>query len=117
MSFQEKIQNWVSLDNQIRILTDKTKELRSKKNDTCDEILTYVTTNKLDNAVVQISDGRLKFVETKQQQPLTYKFVEECLINCIGDQVKVKQIINYMKQNRETKVVPDIKRTYNKIQE
>lgn len=114
MSFQEKIQHWVSLDNQIRHLTDKTKELRNKKNDTCDEILSYVNTNKLDNAVVQISDGRLRFVETKQQQPLTYKFVEECLNHCIQDQSKVKQMISYMKQHRETKVVPEIKRTYNK---
>lgn len=113
MSFQEKIQTWVSLDNQLRILSDKTKELRNKRNDTCEQIFSYVKTNKLDNAVVQISDGKLRFVETKQQQPLTFKYVEDCLNHCIDDKSKVKEILTFIKQNREPKFVPDIKRSYN----
>jgi len=113
MSFQEKIQTWVSLDNQLRILSDKTKELRNKRNYTCDQIFSYVKTNKLDNAVVQISDGKLRFVETKQQQPLTFKYIEDCLNQCIDDKSKVKEILTFIKQNREPKIVPDIKRTYN----
>ena len=32
MSFEESIQKWVSLDNQLRSLHDKTKQLREDKN-------------------------------------------------------------------------------------
>lgn len=113
MTFQEKIQTWVSLDNQLRILSDKSKELRNKRNEMCDEIFTYVKANKLDNAIVQISDGKLRFVETKQQQPLTFKYIEECLNDCIDDEQKVKDILTYIKSNREPKILPDIKRSYN----
>ena len=31
MSFEKQIQQWVSLDNQIKILNEKTRDLRSKK--------------------------------------------------------------------------------------
>jgi hypothetical protein len=32
MSFEESIQKWVSLDNQLRSIQDKTKQLREDKN-------------------------------------------------------------------------------------
>ena len=57
MSFESSIQNWVALDNQIKTLSDRLKELRTKRNDIGDNIISYVETNELSNAVVKISDG------------------------------------------------------------
>ena len=31
MSFEQQIQQWVAIDNQMKILNDKLKELRDKK--------------------------------------------------------------------------------------
>jgi len=112
MSFEDNIKNWVAIDNQLKILTDRTKELREKKNNMEESIMTYVHTHKLINAVVNISDGKLKFVTTKQSQPLTLKFVEECLSKCIKSDEQVKQIMNHLKNSRESKFTPDIKRYY-----
>ena len=77
-----------------------------------DNIINDVRTNKLTNAVVSISDGKLKFVNTKQTSPLTLKFVEECLAKCIKSEDQVNQIMTYIKDSREVKYVPDIKRYY-----
>jgi len=112
MSFEETIKEWVAIDNQLKVLNEKTKELREKKNTKEESILNYVRTNKLSNAVVNISDGKLKFVTTKQTPTLTLKFVENCLSKCIKSENQVKQIVNYIKETREVKLTPDIKRYY-----
>ena len=113
MSLEENIKKWVSIDNQLKTLSEKTKELREVKNTTEELILEYVETKKMNNATVNISDGKLRFTNTKQTAPLTLKYVEECLTHCIGKEEQVTVIMNYIKESREIKYVPDIKRTYN----
>lgn len=113
MSLEENIKKWVSLDNQLKTLTEKTKELREARSTTEELILDYVETKKMNNATVNISDGRLRFISSKQTAPLTLKYVEECLTQCIANQETVEKIMDYIKEKREVKYVPDIKRTYN----
>ena len=110
MSFENQIQQWVSIDNQLRVLNDKAKELRESKNVLCKNITSHVEKNNLGNLTIQISDGQLKFAETKIAAPLTYKHLEKCLAEIINNETQVKQIIDYVKQNREIKMVPEIKR-------
>lgn len=113
MSFEENVKKWVALDNQIRILNDKAKELKENRNDTENAIMKYVETNKLTNATVNISDGKLRFVTNKQTAPLTLKYVEDCLKKCINNNDQVQQIMDFIKESREVKISPDIKRSYN----
>jgi FtsZ-binding cell division protein ZapB len=113
MSFEQNIQQWVSIDNQIRLLNDKIHELREKKHNLCENITSHVENNNLRNATVQISDGKLKFVTTKVAAPLTFKYLEKSLGEVIKNQTQVKQIVEYLKDNRDTKVVPEIKRISN----
>jgi len=115
MSLEENIKKWVSVDNQLKTLNEKTKELRDIKNNTEQVILDYVETNKMTNATVNISDGKLKFVSTKQTAPLTLKYVEECLTHFIKNTDQVTTIMDYIKETREVKYMPDIKRTYTNL--
>jgi hypothetical protein len=107
------IQNWVELDNELKKLNEKTKDIRTRKNDIEDKIMTYVEDNNMSNSVVNITDGKIKFCETKQTSPLTLGFLEKCLSEVIANQSQVKQIVDYIKSKRETKMVPEIKRYYN----
>ena len=113
MSLEENIKKWVSIDNQLKTVTDKAKELREAKNNMEEVILDYVEAKKMNNATINISDGKLRFVSTKQTAPLTLKYVEECLASCIKNEEQVSLIMTHIKESRETKYVPDIKRTYN----
>jgi Lhr-like helicase len=113
MSFEQHIQQWVSIDNQMKQLTDKIKELRDKKNTLNDAIFNHVDNSNLSNATVQISDGRIKFVKTKDTQVLTFKYLETCLHEIIKNEDQVNKIIEYIKNKREIKYVPEIKRFYN----
>tara|TARA_B100001027_G_scaffold216251_2_gene192071 strand:+ start:979 stop:1320 length:342 start_codon:yes stop_codon:yes gene_type:complete len=109
MSFEKSIQSWVSLDNELKILNNKTRELREKRNLVSDSIIKYVQTNRLDNSVVEISDGQLRFANVNSQQTLTFKFLENTLKELYTDN-EVKKIINYIKSKRNVQQHMDIKR-------
>ena len=97
----------------MKQLTDKIKELRDKKNTLNDAIFSHVEKSNLSNATVQISDGKIKFVQTKDTQVLTFKYLETCLHEIIKNEDQVNKIIDYIKNKREIKYVPEIKRFYN----
>jgi hypothetical protein len=111
-SFQKNIQDWVALDNQIKTLNQQAKELRNNRNVLTNNIFTYAESNNLENAVIKISDGKLKFQNVKSTSPLTFRFIEECLNDVISNEEQVKTIIKYIKSKRETKYNYDIKRSY-----
>ena len=113
MTFEQNIQQWVSIDNQIKLLNDKIHELREKKQRISENINSHIEQNDLKNATVQISDGRLRFVSTKVAPPLTFKYVEKSLGDVIKNPIQVKKIVEYLKTHREFKIVPEIKRISN----
>lgn len=114
MSFENQIQQWVQLDNQLKIINDRAKELREKRNDLENTITNYASSNNLSNSMIQISDGRLKFVNTKVQEPLTFKYLEKTLSEVIKNESQVNLIMEHIKQKRGVKIVPEIKRFSNK---
>jgi|688.fasta_scaffold714395_2 hypothetical protein len=112
MSFEQNIQQWIALDNQMKILNDRHKELRDKKHTLSNQINCYVETKQLANSTINISDGKLKFINVKDTQQLTFKYLETCLGEIIKNEEQVKKIIEYVKNKREIKSVPEIKRFY-----
>lgn len=115
MSFEQNIQQWVSIDNQMKLLSDKMKALREKKTELSDQINNHIETNFPEgtNASVKISDGHIKFMKVKETQVLTFKYLETCLSEIIKNEEQVKKIVDYIKDKREIKYVPEIKRYYN----
>jgi hypothetical protein len=113
MSFEEDIKRWVYYDNKSKELNEQIKINRTNKSNLTEKIMNHIDENPtLQDAVVKISDGRLKFSQNKQTAPITLAFLETCLNDIIQDQSGVKKIMEYIKSQRETKIVPDIKRYY-----
>ena len=115
MDFEEQIQKWVSIDNQMKILNDKMKELREKKNTISEEINAHIETKfpEATNPTVKLSDGQIRLIKVKETQQLTFKYLETCLSEIIKNEEQVKKIVDYIKDKREIKYVPEIKRYYN----
>ena len=111
--FQENIKKLVQLDTQIKKLNDDTKTIRNEKNSLTENILTFVDRNKLNSSTIKISDCKLRFAQVKQTAPITLHFLETCLLETIGDEHKVNQLMTYIKHRREIKTINDIKRYYN----
>jgi hypothetical protein len=112
MSFENQIQQWVLIDNELKKMNDISKELRDKRAQLSDNITKYAGNNNLSSAVIQISDGKIKFANTKIQEPLTFKYLEKSLSEVIKNESQVKLIIEHIKSNRNTKLTTEIKRFY-----
>jgi HD superfamily phosphohydrolase len=113
MNFEQTIQQWVLLDNQIKIYNEKLKELRDKRDNIEEKLSDHAKNNNLMNSVIKTDDSRLKFVNTKIIAPLTFKYIEKTLGEIIKNTEQVNTIVNYIKNNREQKILPEIKRYYN----
>ena len=110
--YQEKIKRWVHCDNELISLRNQMRELRSERTDLKDQIYTYAETNNLEHATIQLRDGNLKLQQIKQSSPLTFKFLKECLTNCLNSEESVNEIIKYIKERREVNTYYDIRRPF-----
>lgn len=111
--FETQIKQWIQIDNKLKGLNEETKGLREKRNELEKNITVYATTNSLSNSVIQTSDGKLKFTNTKIPEPLTFKYLEKTLGEIIKNENQVKLIMDHIKQKREIKIIPEIKRYSN----
>jgi len=112
MGFEEDIKQWIKLDNETKQYNEQLGILRKTKKELRTSIWSYANDNNLQHAVIQISDGNLKFQNTKISQPLTLKFINECLGECINDKSQVESIMNYIKEQRSISYVNNIKCSY-----
>lgn len=110
MSFESQIQQWVSLDNQHKQLNEKIREIRDKRNTLEENIINHVSSNNLSNVTVELNDNKIKFVNTRVTEPLTFKYLEKTLGEVIKNESQVNLIMEHIKKKRNTKIVPEIKR-------
>ena len=83
--FKENIKQWVTLDNELRILNEHVKELRDKRNSINEDIIRYVETNQLNASTIQLSDGSLKFAKQKIYAPYFIEEVRRNIIETYGE--------------------------------
>lgn len=108
--FIEDVQKWALLDAQLKVVNEKTRKMREMKNTLTKQICEFVETNNL-RTTIGLNDGELKIYEKREYSPLTYSYIEECLKSIIKNQEHIDYIIKYLKENREIKIVQDIRRT------
>jgi hypothetical protein len=113
MSLEQNIKEWVQLDNQLRVYSENIKVIKDRKT----ELLSRIVGDdekfgaNLQSKSIQISDGKLKFQNTKVFSPLSFKYLQGSLEKIIRNEDQVQQIIDYVRNNREFKLVPEIKRS------
>jgi hypothetical protein len=87
--FVENIQKWVILDKQLKLIHEKTKEIREHKHRLTDDICGYIQNKSLSTTKIEISDGELKMYEKKEYSPLTFTYIEESLAKILTDIAEV----------------------------
>ena len=110
--FQNNIKQWVTIDNNIKTLSENLKDLKAERSQISDNILNFVEQENLNTTTIQINDGALKFTKTKQTSNLTLSYVKECLEKCISNEDDINNIMNVIKTSRESKYSNEIKRSY-----
>jgi hypothetical protein len=111
--FVDSIRNWVILDKQLKIVADKSKELRSKKSAIGDRICEFMEDQNIADKPIKINgEGQLQLVEKKDYSPLTFSYIEERLAEIIEEEDQVEFIINHLRDHREINVYSDLKMVY-----
>ena len=116
----DSVKNWVKLDNHIKTLNEELKALREKRRTSEQDIIVWgdPLMKQGQKPTININDGKLRLVETKMSAPLSLKYVEERLQACLGEhqQDTIDKIMRDIKDNREYKLVQEVKRVYNKVE-
>ena len=101
--FQNDLKNWYILDNKFRDLSLQLNIIKNEKNEIKNKITEFIQSNNLEKKSIKIDNTQFRFVNQKQIQPLTFKFLKECLDDCIQNSEQVDQLIDYIKSKREIK--------------
>lgn len=112
--FVENVKKWVAIDTQLKAINERTKQIREMKTNLQTNIHAYMENKNLLDKKIGVSDGELRFVERKEQTALSFGYIERCLQEIMPEKSHVDYIIQYLKDKRETSVVSEIRRTYNK---
>jgi hypothetical protein len=92
-NFIGNVQQWVAIDTQLKVISEKIRNIRNRKNELLREINDYVKKNDMQNTRIEISDGELRFYEKKEYSPLTYTYLENCLGEIIPDKKEAISIV------------------------
>jgi hypothetical protein len=112
--FIEKVKKWVVMDSQLKLVNEKTKQLREMKSQLNHQICDFMNNHNLAQNKITISDGELRLHEKKEYSTITFGYIQRCLADLIKDDTQVEFIIQYLKDKREITTSSDIKRTYKK---
>ena len=99
------VRSWVHFDNLAATFSRQAQQARTARSRWEEQILSLLRTNKMTNAIIQISGGRLTVVEEKHSQPLTLQRLESLLHEFYntkpkGSDDETMEIMNFIKQNR-----------------
>ena len=109
-NFHNDLKNWYILDTKFRNLSLELNVIKNEKNEIKNKITEFIQSNNLEKKSIKIDNTQFRFVNQKQIQPLTFKFLKECLDDCIQNSEQVDQLIDYIKSKREIKEFLDLKK-------
>jgi hypothetical protein len=112
--FVDNVKKWVLCDQQLKLIKEKSDNIRDMKHTLSSSICTYMDENNLSQNEIEITGGKLKIYEKKEYSPLTFSYIEQSLAKIIPDKSHVQFIIQYLKENREIKTTTDLKSIYKK---
>jgi len=110
--FKELVCEWVKLDDIVRVKNAELKEIKSDKKSIEEYILECM--NKLDEGVIDISDGKLRLNKTKTKSGLKQTIIQEALTELTKDNTQAQTMTQYILDKRPVVERMNLKRTFNR---
>lgn len=112
--FEENVKKYVLIDNKIKSAQDAIRILKKEKENAGENILIYIKTNKLEEAPINITGGKIKYFVSKTTSPINQTYIQNRLETYFKSKTKAKEVTDFIYSNRETKERETIKRTKNR---
>ena len=109
MEIKEELIKWINLEKRYKDLSEEISDIKQKKNNIKEKIINLSESLKIDNRIIKLNEYKIRFVENKSYQPLSFKFLEECLNDVIKEKEQINLLLNYIKSKRRIIVNKDIK--------
>ncbi len=110
--FINHVRDWTQLDNEMRELQKKIRELRSERKPHEDYLLKNL--DMMGETTIEISDGKLIKNKSVTKAPLNKDIIRDAIKEEIKSDDKVNKILDLMKTLRPNNERKYIKRTYNR---
>lgn len=104
----DQVKEWFRIDEDITNLNSKVKELKTKKKGVSDILIQNM--KQFDVKQFDTKKGKIQFTEKMVKKSITKKYLKECLSTLIEDDNDREQILEYIYDKREIKIVDSIKR-------
>ena len=110
--FKKRVLKWLEIDDEIRAMRAKSKELTKSKKDHEEYILSFL--NDVGEKELAVSDGKLRRNVSKTKKPLSKDWIQKSLTELIKDKSKATVMTEHIINNRETVERVNLKRTKNR---
>ena len=110
MSFESAVQEWIEIDQELQKINEQTKQLRLKRIELDKQITTY--SSERGTRMFKYGDIKMKIVDTNIAESLTFRYLEKSLSDMIKNEGQVKQMMDYIKRNRDVKTVSHVERMH-----
>jgi hypothetical protein len=107
------IRNYVHYDNLASNFQKQTQNARIVRDSFEKRIIDELKRNKMENAIIQIVGGKLKVVDEKHSNPLSFKSLEDSLHKYYESKKMsddTSNIIKFVKENRDFEVISKLKK-------
>lgn len=110
--FQNKVVEWVKLDDKLREIRAKSKEITGEKKELEEWILSYL--DKIGEKAISIGDGNLRKNVSKTKAPLKKENIHATIKDLTKDEAKASLITQQIFENRPLTERINLKRTKNR---
>jgi len=108
-TFKKNVLKWVQLDDNLRELRIKTKEITNEKKQFEQEILNFL--EEVEEKSVVIKDGKLSRSVSKTKAPLKKETIQTALTDITKDSIKAATMTDHIINSRSTVERINLKRT------
>ncbi len=113
--FVDAVKKYLEVDDKLREIKEKTKNLNTEKKNREEYILNYLQT--IDEKVIDVADGKLRRNVSKTQAPLKKETIQKALAEIVGDANKATAMTEQIIKSRPTVERVTLKRTKNRLKE
>lgn len=111
-SFKKNVKKWLAIDDEIRTIRARTKELSNEKKDFEENILKHLEVVK--EKEFMVPGGKLRKNVYKTKAPLTKESIQKALTDIIKDKTQATSMTDHIIKSRPIVERTSLKRTKNK---
>ncbi len=99
--FSNKIKAWSVYEQKSQELKSQLNKINESKDALSTEIIDYMKIHNLQKTAINLGANKIYYHDDSQYNNLSFQFIKECLnIYFKNDQVKVEQLLDFIKSKR-----------------